>query len=202
MAVPGLVLASASPRRRDLLTLLGVHFRSDAADIDETPLDGETPADYVQRMACEKAVTVALKTQTSAAVLAADTTVVLDDEILGKPVDHAEGLAMLARLSGREHRVMTALCLVYRGENATRLVSTEVSFATLDRATCEAYLATDEPWDKAGGYGIQGLGGALVRSIRGSYSNVVGLPLAETRELLVQNSIATALDCEGDIGGE
>tara|TARA_R110000823_G_scaffold91174_3_gene201085 strand:+ start:3122 stop:3730 length:609 start_codon:yes stop_codon:yes gene_type:complete len=202
MSAPHLVLASASPRRRELLQLLGVRFQSDAANIDETPLIGEAPADYVQRMAREKAASVSARLQQTAAVLAADTTVVLDDEILGKPVDAGDGLAMLARLSGREHRVMTALCLACSGVESTRLVTTEVTFAVLDRATCEAYLASDEPWDKAGGYGIQGLGGALVRSIRGSYSNVVGLPLAETRELLEQHGVATALDGGGDAHGE
>ena len=197
-----LVLASASPRRSQLLQLLGVAFECHPADIDETPLRGEKAADYVQRMACEKARAVAQRLNDARPVLAADTTVVLDDDILGKPADYADGLAMLARLSGREHRVMTALCLVFEGAEESCLVTTEVTFVALDLATCKAYLATDEPWDKAGGYGIQGLGGALVRSIHGSYSNVVGLPLAETRELLARHAVVTALERQEDAGGE
>ncbi|MCB1842618.1 MAG: septum formation inhibitor Maf [Halioglobus sp.] len=202
MAGPALVLASASPRRHHLLQQLGVAFECCPADIDETPLRAETPEHYVQRLACEKARAVAQRLGDTRPVLAADTTVVLDDAILGKPQDYAEGLAMLARLSGREHRVMTALCLVYEGSEACCLVTTEVTFAALDLATCKAYLASDEPWDKAGGYGIQGLGGALVRSIHGSYSNVVGLPLAETRELLACHGVVTALDRQEDARGE
>lgn len=188
-----LVLASASPRRRELLTLLGVPFRCVPADIDESPRDGEKPPDYVQRMAYEKAAAVAGRAP-GCPVLAADTTVVIDEDILGKPLDHLDALSILARLSGRSHSVMTALCL-RRGDACSEvLVSTEVEFESLDRATCEAYLATEEPWDKAGAYAIQGLGGALVRTIRGSYSNVVGLPLAQTRRLLGEGGIRTALD--------
>lgn len=197
-----LVLASASPRRRQLLQQLGVAFECHPADINETPLPAEKPEDYVQRMACEKARAVVQRLGDTRPVLAADTTVVLDDAILGKPQDYAEGLAMLARLSGREHRVMTALCLLFEGVEASCLVITGVTFAALDLATCKAYLASGEPWDKAGGYGIQGLGGALVRSIHGSYSNVVGLPLAETRELLARHGVVTALDRLEDARGE
>lgn len=175
--------------------MLGVEHRCQAAAIDETPLDAEMPEAYVARMAQEKAQTVARHAAVrDNTVLGADTTVVIDDDILGKPLDHLDALSMLARLSGREHRVITALCLVLDGALYSDVVVTEVVFVSLDRATCEAYLATDEPWDKAGAYGIQGLGGAFVRAIRGSYSNVVGLPLAETRQLLVAQGIATALD--------
>ena len=127
-------------------------------------------------------------------VLAADTTVCIDDDVLGKPVDHLDALATLARLSGRRHTVMTSICLHHSEAIQTRLVSTQVQFVSLTRDICEAYLATDEPWDKAGAYGIQGLGGALVSSIDGSYSNVVGLPLHETWQLLRSVGIATRLD--------
>jgi septum formation protein len=194
-----LVLASASPRRRELLDRLGVCYACDPADIDETPLAGESAADYVQRMAREKAACASARYSLSeCAVLAADTTVVLDQDVMGKPRDHFHGLAMLARLSGRGHSVMTAVCL--RGEWGvdTELVETRVEFAQLSREVCEAYLATEEPWDKAGAYAIQGLGGALVRSIQGSYSNVVGLPLAETWQLLARRGIATALETTGE----
>tara|TARA_B100001540_G_scaffold298985_1_gene303001 strand:- start:639 stop:1241 length:603 start_codon:yes stop_codon:yes gene_type:complete len=192
---PHLLLASASPRRRQLLQGLGVEFSCVAADIDETPAAREAPADYVQRMAQEKARAVAARPQAQGClVLGADTTVVVEEDILGKPADHMQGLAMLARLSGREHQVLTAVCLLGPRGAQTELVQTAVEFVTLDRATCEAYLATDEPWDKAGAYAIQGLGGALVRAIHGSYSNVVGLPLAQTRALLAANGVVTALD--------
>ncbi|MCP5204742.1 MAG: septum formation inhibitor Maf [Pseudomonadales bacterium] len=190
-----LVLASASPRRRQLLDQLGVQYRVDPAEIVETQLPGESPAAYVQRMAVEKARRVAARhRETGLAVLAADTTVHLDDRALGKPRDHFDGLAILALLSGRSHSVLTAVCLHGPAGNDVVLVETQVEFIQLTRELCEAYLATEEPWDKAGGYAIQGLAGAFVRRIEGSYSNVVGLPLSETRELLVAHGIATALD--------
>jgi len=175
-----LVLASQSPRRRELLALLGLPFRVQPAAVDETPHPGEAPAAYVARTAADKARAIS-----GPAVLAADTAVVLDDSILGKPVDRDDARAMLERLSGREHSVLTAVAL-RRGEAAWAVtVRTAVTFDRLDRARIDAYLATDEPWDKAGAYGIQGLAGAFVRSLTGSYSNVVGLPLVETRELLL-----------------
>ncbi len=189
-----LVLASASPRRRELLDRLGVQFHCQPADIDESVHAGESPEDYVMRMAREKASVVVASTGGDLPVLAADTSVVIDNDVLGKPRDHFDGLAMLARLSGRTHTVMTAICLQVAGETSEELVSTEVTFTGLDRASCEAYLATDEPWDKAGGYGIQGLGGAFVSAIEGSYSNVVGLPLCETWRLLAAHGIPTSLD--------
>ena len=193
-----LILASASPRRRELLEQLGVGYDCRPADIDETPLAGEKPADYVRRMAREKARSIATGGESGSVVLAADTTVVLDDDVMGKPRDHFHGLAMLARLSGRSHSVLTAVCLLGpRGEDC-ELVETRVEFQQLSREVCEAYLATDEPWDKAGGYAIQGLGGVFVRAIHGSYSNVVGLPLAETWQLLAVHGVATALESTGE----
>jgi septum formation protein len=189
-----LVLASASPRRRELLDQLGVTYRCDPAHIDESQRAGEAPDAYVQRMAREKAAVVAARyTLPPHVVLAADTSVVVDATVLGKPRDRDDALAMLRRLSGREHTVLTALCLLGdRGEHC-RLVATQVEFAMLDDAACEAYLATDEPWDKAGAYAVQGVAGAFVRSMRGSYSNVVGLPLYETWQLLANHGIATTL---------
>lgn len=191
-----LILASASPRRRELLDQIGVVYQVEPADIDESRRAGETPADYVQRMAEEKAAAVAARhPQTGVAVLAADTSVVLDDDVLGKPQDHFQALGMLARLSGRSHSVLTGICLCCDGGPATsRVVETKVRFVQLSRQHCEAYLATDEPWDKAGGYAIQGLAGAFVSAIEGSYSNVVGLPLSETWQLLQEAGIATALE--------
>ena len=190
-----LVLASASPRRRELLSQLGVSYRCDPADIDETPFQRELPADYVQRMASAKAHRVAQRQPLGQCpILAADTTVTIDGDVLGKPADHLDGLAILARLSGRTHTVMTAVCLHVNGSVLTQLVTTQVQFLPLSPEVCEAYLGTLEPWDKAGAYGIQGLGGAFVSSIIGSYSNVVGLPLSETWQLLSENGIETALE--------
>jgi septum formation protein len=189
-----LILASASPRRRELLDQLGVSYTCDPAHIDESQRNGEGPSDYVQRMAQEKARGVAARYPAPAyAVLAADTTVVLDDAVLGKPRDRVDALDFLARLSGRRHVVLTAVCLLSATGMHAELVATEVEFIALSLEICDAYLATSEPWDKAGAYGIQGLGGAFVRSIQGSYSNVVGLPLCETWQLLSNNGIATAL---------
>jgi len=193
-----LILASASPRRRELLEQLGVDYLCDPAAIDESAVAGEKPEDYVRRMAREKAAAVAARHPSSRWVLAADTTVVLGDDVLGKPRDHFDGLGMLARLSGRSHSVLTAICLHGAGEAQGELVETRVEFVPLSREVCEAYLATDEPWDKAGCYAIQGLGGAFVRSIQGSYSNVVGLPLSETWQLLRAAGITTALEQAGE----
>lgn len=192
-----LVLASASPRRRELLDQIGVDYLCEPADIDETPVPGEAPADYVQRMARQKALAVAdCYPSPQYAVLAADTTVMIDEDVLGKPRDHFDGLAMLARLSGRRHSVMTAVCLHHSGGLTTQLVETSVEFVQLTRQLCESYLATDEPWDKAGGYAIQGLGGVFVKSIQGSYSNVVGLPLSTTWQMLTDQGIPTALHAD------
>jgi septum formation protein len=187
-----LVLASASPRRLELLKQIGVDCEVDPADIDESLLQGEPPADYVQRMARSKAERVYSRRQ-PLPVLAADTTVVLDGDVLGKPCDRMDGLAMLARLSGRVHHVMTAVCLQSPSGIVEQLVVTEVEFVQLGRDDCEAYLDTTEPWDKAGGYAIQGLAGAFVAGIKGSYSNVVGLPLSQTWRILRDHGVVTGL---------
>ncbi len=199
MSSKQLVLASASPRRRELLAQLGVDCIAVPADIDETPQAGEKPGDYVQRMAREKAAVVAAAySLADYAVLAADTTVVIDEDVLGKPRDHFDGLGILARLSGRSHSVMTAVCLQDEAGVREELVETRVEFIQLTREMCEAYLATDEPWDKAGAYAIQGLAGAFVKSISGSYSNVVGLPLHETWSMLRECKVATGLESAGE----
>jgi septum formation protein len=194
MVKHSLILASASPRRRELLDQLGVQCQVEPARIDEAQYPGEAPAGYVQRLAQEKALAVSARfCAAEYVVLAADTTVVIDETLLGKPHDKDEAMGMLSRLSGRWHTVFTGVCVRSASGMHSEVVATEVEFVTLSPAVCEAYLATSEAWDKAGGYGIQGLGGAFVRAIRGSYSNVVGLPLYETWQLLSAHGIATAL---------
>ena len=183
-------LASASPRRRELLSLLLEEFACFSADIDETPKLGEMPADYVLRMAVEKASAL---TNRQGAVIGSDTVVVLSGNILQKPASVEDARGMLAALSGQTHQVMTAVAIMINGELITTGCTTEVTFAPLEERLIEAYLATDEPWDKAGAYGIQGLAGSFVRSIDGSYSSVVGLPLCETRELLEGAGIRTKM---------
>ncbi|MEE4186486.1 MAG: Maf family protein [Gammaproteobacteria bacterium] len=179
-----LVLASASPRRRELLKTLGLPFEVRAADIDEAAEPAELPRAYVQRMAREKAEALRPVLPDEAVVLAADTTVVARGRILGKPEDRADCLTMLSLLSDAEHHVYTAVALALDGQLLERLSVTTVWFRALTRAEMEAYWASGEPADKAGGYAIQGLGGAFVRQIQGSYSGVVGLPIYETAELL------------------
>lgn len=181
------VLASASPRRAELLKLLLPAFDCDPTDIDETPLEGEPPKDYVERMAREKALA---SPHASELVIAADTTVTLDGDILGKPLDHADALSILERLSGATHEVMTAIALRLGERLETRVVTTRVSFAHLDEETVRHYLDSAEPWDKAGAYGIQGFAGSFVTSIEGSYSAVVGLPLYELRVMLKHFGVA------------
>lgn len=184
--MPSLYLASASPRRSELLRQIGVSFTPCPVDIDETPLPGESSADYVQRLAREKAqaALARLGDGQPLCVLGADTTVTLDGRILGKPADRTEGLAMLALLSGRTHQVLTAVALADAGRCEVRLVESQVTFRTISPEEAERYWSTGEPADKAGGYGIQGLGAVFVRELRGSFSGVVGLPLCETAELL------------------
>jgi septum formation protein len=179
-----LVLASGSPRRRELLVSLGLTFEVEAANVDEAVREGEAPRDYVLRVAREKGAAVARR-RPDRLVLAADTTVALGAQILGKPADAAEAAELLRRLSGRRHAVFTAVVLdgVARAE---RVVETAVSFRELSREEIAWYAGTGEPLDKAGAYAIQGAGGAFVRSIEGSASSVIGLPLAETVELLGQ----------------
>ena len=181
-----LYLASGSPRRRELLAQIGVSFTPLIASIDETPLPDEPAHGYVERLAREKALAgLATLEQTSAAVvLGADTAVVLDGRILGKPADRAEGLSMLAALAGREHQVLTAVALAAAGRVESQVVTSRVLFRALRAGEAEAYWASGEPQDKAGGYGIQGLAAVFVSQLQGSYSAVVGLPLCETAQML------------------
>ncbi|MBO2634496.1 septum formation inhibitor Maf [Shewanella algae] len=192
-----LILASASPRRRELLAQLALGnpnfgFEILPADIDESHQAGETPQQFVSRLAEEKAAAgLALwrgnpehQEGSDTLVLGSDTIVVLGDRILGKPVDKADACAMLKSLSGRSHQVMTAVALTDGKRTEAALVVTQVYFCDLSDADIQAYVASGEPMDKAGAYGIQGLGGSFVAKIEGSYSAVVGLPMAETRSLL------------------
>ena len=184
------ILASASPRRRELLSLLLEEFDCYSADIDETPIADELPEDYVLRMAVEKAS--AVKNERGV-IIGSDTVVVLSGNILQKPASVEDARGMLSALSGQTHQVMTAVAIMIDAELMTIISTTEVTFSTLEMPLIEAYLATDEPWDKAGAYGIQGIAGSFVRRIDGSYSSVVGLPLCETRELLEGAGIRTRM---------
>jgi septum formation protein len=188
MNVP-LILASASPRRSALLAQIGIEHRIVAADIDETPLAQETPHAYVIRMAAQKSAAVSALQQEPALILAADTSVICDGEILGKPRDETHCLEMLALLSGREHEVYSAVSL-RRGEQHHEALSIScVRFRTLSTAEIRAYWHSGEPCDKAGGYAIQGLGSIFIESITGSFSGVMGLPLFETAQLLAAQGI-------------
>ncbi|WP_213879173.1 nucleoside triphosphate pyrophosphatase [Pseudomonas sp. dw_358] len=179
-----LYLASGSPRRRELLEQIGVAFSVIAAPIDETPLPDESPRAYVERLALGKAQAGARSLTGAGVVLGADTAVILDGRILGKPLDQADSAATLAALSGREHQVLTAVALVDGERRQVLSVSSQVTFRPLSEGEIRAYWASGEPRDKAGGYAIQGLGAVFVQRVTGSYSAVVGLPLCETAELL------------------
>lgn len=176
-----LVLASGSPRRAELLARLGCRPEIRPADVDETPREGESPAALVTRLAAVKAAAVAADGEV---VLAADTMVVRDGVALGKPRDRADAAAMLRSLAGRTHEVLTGVAVVRGPVHAATRVTTAVTFRPLSEGEIAWYVATGEPDDKAGGYGLQGAGAALVAHVAGSDTNVIGLPLAETVALL------------------
>lgn len=178
-----LVLASASPRRAELLRLAGYAFTVAPADLDETPEPGEAPDAYVRRLAEAKARAVAAS-RPEAVVLGADTTVVVDGDLLGKPVDDAEASAMLRRLQGRAHDVLTGIAVVGPAGRASAVAATRVWFAPMSASEIAGYVASGEARDKAGAYGIQGLASRYVTRIDGSYPNVVGLPVAVVHALL------------------
>lgn len=187
---PVLILASTSPRRRDLLQQIGVTYSVCPVEVREVPFPDEDPAVYVQRMSTAKADAARLvQPPTHLPILAADTEVILDRQILGKPRDYADACAMLAALSGRKHQVISVVTLYAQDRLSQAVSSTEILFNTLAKQEIETYCRTTEPYDKAGGYGIQGLGAVFVRSISGSYSGVVGLPLFETAQLLKQAGV-------------
>ena len=173
-----LILASGSPRRKELLGHFGVTFDIVVTDIDESVRPGESPPDYVTRLAIEKAV---IAGQSDAIALGADTTVAIDGQILGKPTDVEDAVRMLGLLSCETHEVFTGVAL---SDGSSVVVRTEVTFASLASPDIAWYVSTGEPMDKAGAYGMQSIGGIFVESINGSYSNVIGLPLAETAALL------------------
>lgn len=179
-------LASQSPRRQELLTQLGVRFETLDASVHEQAQPGESPTQYVNRVAREKAGAglLQLAGKAQAIVLGADTDVVVDGDVLGKPADAEQAAALLRRLSGRSHQVHTAVWLVTAGREQSALVSTEVRFAALSETEIAAYIATGEPFGKAGGYAVQGRAAAFIAGINGSYSGVMGLPLHETALLL------------------
>lgn len=187
-----LILGSASPRRGELLANFGLEFSVRLPAIEESRRPGESPRDYVRRNAEEKAAAVLAEAhvgEQKALVLSADTIVVLGSDVLEKPASADEARTMLERLSGREHEVITAFCLASSKEGQNLIVkdvSTKVEFVSLTSREIDFYIASGEPFDKAGGYGIQGIGGLWVRRIEGSYSNVVGLPLAEVGEAITQ----------------
>lgn len=193
---PRIYLASRSPRRRELLSQIGIQFDTIAfrgapredPEIDETPLAEELPIDYVQRVALAKAMhgwrIVGWRKLLPRPVLAADTTLEFDGEIIGKPADTEDAKRILRRLSGRTHRVLTAVAIAHEERIETALSVSTVEFAAMDEREIRRYVATGEPMDKAGAYGIQGHAARFVRNISGSYSGVMGLPLFETGELL------------------
>ena len=213
-AAPTVVLASASPRRSELLARLGMVFDVRPADVDEAALPGEDPVDLVRRLALAKAEAgLGAAAEPDTVVLAADTVVVLDGAVLGKPMDDADAAAMLTRLSGRTHTVLTGVAVARRqdptggaagpgsggdagdgppavlGSSSSVVLAveaTEVTMVELSRADIAWYVATGEPADKAGAYGVQGVGAVFISSVRGSWDNVVGLPLATTRRLLAE----------------
>jgi septum formation protein len=179
---PQLYLASRSPRRQELLRQVGLRFELVAADVDERRAAGQSPADYAVAMAVAKAR--AARPRESLPVLGADTDVVIDGEILGKPAGRDDALAMLQRLAGRTHEVYSGVAVVANGRAESALSVTRVTFGAITPAQASAYWDTGEPADKAGAYGIQGFGAKFVKEIHGSYSGVVGLPLFEALDLL------------------
>ena len=193
---PRLYLASRSPRRRELLTQIGIQFDTivfrghprEDKELDETPLPGEVAVDYVERVARAKAAhswnIVGWRKQVAQPVLTADTALEFEGAIIGKPLNAEDALTILRRLSGKTHRVLTAVAVAFDGRVESRLSVSEVRFGTLDDGELRRYVASGEPMDKAGAYGIQGRAGLFVEQLVGSYSGVMGLPLYETGELL------------------
>jgi len=183
------ILASQSPRRRQLLDLVGVNHVVRPADVDESLVVGELPEQYVERLAREKAAAIAA-TENGALVIGADTTVVIDDTVLGKPLDVGDAERMLRMLSGRTHTVMTAVAASYDGQIVSGVELVDVTFRPIDDDEIRLYVATGEPMDKAGAYGIQGYGATIVRRIDGDYFAVMGLSLMRLVSLLREVGIA------------
>jgi septum formation protein len=189
MTDPVLILASSSPRRRELLSWAGVAFEVSPGEVDESRKVNETPVEYVRRLALEKAIEAAER-HPGRYVLAADTVVVLDKTIMGKPQNKDDARNMLSRLSGCQHRVITAYCLIGPdGGKRTGHVETDVEFRRLSKEDIDRYIDSGEVWDKAGAYAIQAQGAALVKNVSGSFTNVIGLPLADVLETLSRNGL-------------
>ena len=186
---PRLLLASGSPRRRELLEQIGVAHRAMPVDIDEATRAGELPEDFVRRLALEKAQAGWARDASDLPVLGSDTVVVHDGHIMGKPGDRDDGIAMLARLAGQTHRVLTAVAMVEGERREVRLSESLVSFRPMAEAELVAYWETGEPADKAGAYAIQGLGAVFIERLEGSFSGVMGLPVFETAALLAEFDI-------------
>ena len=180
---PRVILASQSPRRRDLLTLVGIPHEVSPADIDERYLAGEQPREHAERLAREKASRIRAG---DAVVIGSDTIVVVDGEVLGKPQDEPDAARMLRRLSGRSHVVMTAVAVAWNGRLESGVEEAGVTFRSLSEADITAYIATREPMDKAGAYGIQGYGATIVARVEGDYFAVMGLPLQRLTRLLAR----------------
>ncbi|HEX2094125.1 MAG TPA: Maf family protein [Longimicrobiaceae bacterium] len=183
LAAPPLILASQSPRRAELIGRLGLRFETLPADIDESYRPGETPDEHAERLAREKALTIS-RTRPEALVVGSDTIVVVDGDVLGKPRDRENAVEMLLRLGGREHEVHTGIAVARGDRVESGLERVRVRFRPLDRERCEEYVATGEPMDKAGAYGIQGFGSALVEGIEGDYFAVMGLPVVRMLGLI------------------
>lgn len=192
-STPNLILASASPRRRELLAQLGVNFFIHASDIDETPHENEAPAHYVARLAEAKSAAVMTERGGIIPILGADTIVVCQGEMLGKPAGQDDASRMLRSLSGRTHQVMTAVCLRNSDRHEVVVVSSDVTFRELTDADIAAYWHSGEPEGKAGAYAIQGLGATFVSDMSGSYTGIVGLPLYQTDQLLKSFGVPTQL---------
>ncbi len=186
---PKLHLASASPRRREILGALGLEFTAAGVDLDESRLDNESAEVFVLRLAEEKALAARSVVAPDTVILGADTAVVLEDRIFGKPANIDEGVSMLLDLAGRSHEVLTGIAVAGPSGTATRCSRTRVRFRDIDPEEARDYWHSGEPADKAGGYGIQGLGGVFVAGLEGSYSGVVGLPVFETATLLAAAGI-------------
>ncbi|MDQ2665218.1 MAG: Maf family protein [Gemmatimonadota bacterium] len=188
MTSPRIILASQSPRRRELLSLVGIAHEVRPADIDETYLTGELPRAHAERLAREKADVIA-KGAPEAIVIGSDTIVVVDGDVLGKPRNEAEAVSMLTRLSGRSHLVMTAVAVSWAGRQQSDVVEVGVTFHSLSAVDIDAYVATREPMDKAGSYGIQGYGATIVERVDGDYFAVMGLPLQRLVRLMADMGV-------------
>ena len=190
--MPKIILASASPRRQQLLNQINIRHQIQIVEIDESPLQNELPANYVQRLAAEKATTCMNKFKSNLPILTADTAVVLGDKIMGKPKSKNDACDMLRELSGNTHQVFTAIALFGKNSNSA-LSITDVTFRTLSENEILAYWDSGDPLDKAGSYAIQGLGSVFIERINGSFSGVMGLPLFETAQLLALEGIEVIL---------